>query len=374
VGLDVGALGAYVHDVRRAARRPREVLAPGGGVPVDVHRVRWRRLAVTHATTRLPPGGHVNAAFGGLQDSAPRAALLALHARVEDIGPADWEHPSLAQVWLRWADYVVPRDDVDVFTVGTMPRDPRSSAAIEALADLVVAAIGDGRRDSRSVVDALPPLPHPALIRAAAASGRVHIRWDARTTEIIAADRPSIDVEEARRELARRFLHWLGPASSAHLAKWAGTTRLDAATAWESLASELEPVQFGPSRRWMLADDIDDLAHVERPLGVRLLPAGDPCLYMGDDLPSAPEPRRPDPAGGVTSRLLNSLTGRILVDGTIVGAWGRVQTTVTIDPWPSLPEERAEDVTAEASSLRGPMGAPITVRWLPRRRAHTTRS
>ncbi|HET7699547.1 MAG TPA: winged helix DNA-binding domain-containing protein, partial [Candidatus Limnocylindria bacterium] len=39
------------------------------------------------------------AAWAGLQDSMPRSALLSLHARVRDVGPSAWEHPSLVQVW-----------------------------------------------------------------------------------------------------------------------------------------------------------------------------------------------------------------------------------------------------------------------------------
>jgi hypothetical protein len=48
------------------------------------------------------PGGTQSlrrAAWAGLQDSMPRAALLSLHARVEGVQPSTWEHPSLAQLW-----------------------------------------------------------------------------------------------------------------------------------------------------------------------------------------------------------------------------------------------------------------------------------
>jgi len=49
------------------------------------------------------------AAWAGLQDSMPRAALLSIHARVEGAEPSAWEDPSLAQVWgPRFGAYVVP--------------------------------------------------------------------------------------------------------------------------------------------------------------------------------------------------------------------------------------------------------------------------
>jgi len=40
-----------------------------------------------------------HAAWAGLQDSMPRAALLSIHARVEGTGPSTWEDASLVQLW-----------------------------------------------------------------------------------------------------------------------------------------------------------------------------------------------------------------------------------------------------------------------------------
>jgi hypothetical protein len=50
---------------------------------------------------RMPKGSRSlrRAAWAGLQDSMPRAALLSLHARVEEVEPSTWEHPSLSQRW-----------------------------------------------------------------------------------------------------------------------------------------------------------------------------------------------------------------------------------------------------------------------------------
>ncbi len=50
---------------------------------------------------RLPSGPDSlrRAAWAGLQDSMPRAALLSIHARVEGTGPSAWEDPSLVQLW-----------------------------------------------------------------------------------------------------------------------------------------------------------------------------------------------------------------------------------------------------------------------------------
>src|SRR2546428_3379193 len=64
---------------------------------------------------RLPPGRRSlrRAAWAGLQDSMPRAALLSIHARVEGTEPSTWEDPSLVQLWgPRYSAYVVPARDL----------------------------------------------------------------------------------------------------------------------------------------------------------------------------------------------------------------------------------------------------------------------
>src|SRR5881227_2255861 len=77
---------------------------------------------------RLPPGARSlrTAAWAGLQDSAPRAALLSIHARVEGARPEIWDDDAFVQVWgPRWSTYVVPAEDHAIFTVG---RHPDSAA------------------------------------------------------------------------------------------------------------------------------------------------------------------------------------------------------------------------------------------------------
>ena len=66
------------------------------------------------------------AAWAGLQDSMPRAALLSIHARVAGTGPGTWEDPSLVQLWgPRYSVFVVAARDVAVFTLGTLPDDAK---------------------------------------------------------------------------------------------------------------------------------------------------------------------------------------------------------------------------------------------------------
>src|SRR5438093_12561956 len=94
------------------------------------------RQRATFLHRRLPPGRLVDAAFAGLQDSAPRSAVLALHARVNDVSPSAWKDPRFVQVWgPRGAVYVVPGQDVAVFTLGRFPRNPVLGAAVRAAAE-----------------------------------------------------------------------------------------------------------------------------------------------------------------------------------------------------------------------------------------------
>src|SRR5207245_5683319 len=97
--------------------------------------VRALRQRATHLHRRLPPGRLVEAAFAGLQDSSPRSAVLALHARVRDVSPSAWKDPRFVQIWgPRGAVYVVPGHDVAIFTLGRLPRDPVLEAAVRAAA------------------------------------------------------------------------------------------------------------------------------------------------------------------------------------------------------------------------------------------------
>jgi hypothetical protein len=126
------------------------------------------RLAATHISRRLPAGSYVDAAYVGLQDTAPRDALLGLHARVAACEPSAWEDPRLIQTYSpRAAVYVLPRDDFGIFTIGRLPRDADARRAVEDLAEGVCRAL-DGQ-ELRAV--GLPGL------RAARASGRIALRW-----------------------------------------------------------------------------------------------------------------------------------------------------------------------------------------------------
>ncbi len=87
---------------------------------------------------RMPAGAESlrRAAWAGLQDSMPRAALLSLHARVEKVEPSTWEHPSLAQLWgPRYQTYVVAQRDFALFSLGRLPDNAKSRLRAEQIAE-----------------------------------------------------------------------------------------------------------------------------------------------------------------------------------------------------------------------------------------------
>src|SRR6476469_5018075 len=97
---------------------------------------------------RMPKGSQSleRAAWAGLQDSMPRAALLSLHARVDGVEPSTWEDPSLVQLWgPRYNTYVVPAQDFALFSLGRHPETAKGRLRAERLAEQLHAHLGDAR-------------------------------------------------------------------------------------------------------------------------------------------------------------------------------------------------------------------------------------
>ena len=112
----------------------------------------------------------------------------------------------------------------------------------------------------------------------ASLTGCLLLRWDARDTLVYPVDRPDADAEASRIELARRFLHFLGPSTPRGLQRWAGIGRKDAEETFTQLNDELAPVDVDGRIEYCLRCDVNDLVNAPFPQGVRLLPGDDPYL------------------------------------------------------------------------------------------------
>jgi hypothetical protein len=301
------------------------------------------------------------AAWAGLQDSMPRAALLSIHARVEGTTPAALADPSLVQVWgPRFSTYAVAARDVAPFTLGRLSNDPKRRGRAEGIAARLHAFL-DGHE--MTYAEAGRGLGvHPNMLRYAAPTGTVLIRWDgARAPTIRTVPAPDVDPHEARLELARRYLHVFGPAIPDAFSEWAGI-RAPGRDTFEALGEALTPVSTPIGDAWILADDEPAFGAPAGPAApASLLPSGDTYfLLQGSDRELlVPEADRRSLLW--TSRVW---PGALLVAGEIVGTWRRAQAHVTIDLWRRLSQRERDAVEREAASLPLPgLTGPVTVRW-----------
>lgn len=313
---------------------------------------------------RLPTGRRSlrRAAWAGLQDSMPRAALLSIHARVEATEPATWEDPSLAQLWgPRYSAYVVAARDLAIFSLGRLPDDAAGRRRAEEAADRLHALLGDARMSYGDAGRAIGV--HPNSLRYGATTGRVLIRWDgARQPTVWTVPPPQVDPRDARLELARRYLHIFGPATPEAFAGWAGIATRQGAAAFEALRRALTPVRTPMGDAWILARDEPTFrTGATIVASARLLPSGDSYfLLQGADrellVPDADQRR-----ALWTPRVW---PGAILADGEVIGIWRRAEATVTLQPWRRLSREARDAVEEEAASLPLPdVGGRIVLRW-----------
>lgn len=334
--------------------------------PLDLTRsqILAFRRRVGSLDERLPRGRRSlrRAAWAGLQDSVPRAALLSIHARVEGTGPETWEDPSLVQLWgPRFSAYVVAARDLAVFSRGRLPDDEGARRKAEELAARVHAFLDGARMPYAKVGRALGE--NPNHLRYAAPTGSVVMRWDgARQPIIWTVPPPEMDHLEARIELTRRYLHVFGPSTPDAFVKWAGISSQTATAAFDALRGSLTAVRTPLGGSWILTDDVQAFHAAPGPVApARLLPSGDAYfLVWGADrelLVNDPDHRR----ALWTSRVW---PGAVLVEGEIVGTWRRTQHTVRVQAWHRLSAAARDAVGSEAASLPLPgVDRQIVLRW-----------
>jgi hypothetical protein len=315
---------------------------------------------------RLPAGRRSlrQAAWAGLQDSMPRAALLSIHARVEGTQPSAWEDPSLVQVWgPRFHVYVVAARDLAVFTLGRLPDRGKTRRVAEDLTERVHALLDGGRMRYDDAGVALGT--HGNNLRYAALTGTLAIRWEgARRPLVWSVPPPGIEHVEATRELARRYLHVFGPARAEGFAKWAGIGARTAVTTFADLGTELVPVAVPWGAAHLLARDESLLREPAGPAAAaRLLPSGDAyTLAVTADDRALLVPAARERAELWTPRVW---PGAVLAAGEVVGTWRRAGRTVKIEVWRNLSRAARGAVVAEAESLplpdpAGPMVVQLT--------------
>ena len=324
----------------------------------------FRRRA-TALDERLPRGSRAlrRAAWAGLQDSMPRAALLSIHARMAGTDPASWEHPSLIQVWgPRYSTYIVAKRDLAVFTLGRRPDEEEPLKRAQDIAARLAAALA-GRRMTQGAAARAMGAKHHNQLRYAAPTGTVVIRWDgSRQPDVWNVPAPAMDPLEARLELARRYLHVFGPATPGAFARWAGIRPPRGIAAFETLGKSLTPVRTPIGEAWILSRDEPLFRSVPGPAApARLLPSGDTWfLLQGADRELLVPDERQRRALW-TSRVW---PGALLVEGETAGTWRRAGHVLTIQRWRRLSQAEREAVEAEAESMPLPgIDRPMDISW-----------
>ena len=318
-----------------------------------------RRVGGLDARAPLGAKSLRQAAWAGLQDSMPRAALLSLHARLEGVEPSSWEHPSLAQLWgPRWSTYVVPKRDFAVFSVGRHPEAGKSRERAERIAEQVRAELKGRRLTDREVAGTLGI---GNGIRYAATTGTLAIRWEgARAPTVWEVPAPTISPADACCELARRYLHVFGPTTAASFTRWAGISQRSGEAAFASL--ELHPVRSPLGDEWLLAEDEPAVLAPETPAApARLLPSGDAYFLL-----QGAERELLVPQVNRRERLWTSRVwpGALLVEGEIRGTWRRANHVVRAEAWTRLSRAVRDAVEAEAATLPLPgLEREIEVVW-----------
>ena len=160
-----------------------------------------------------------------------------------------------------------------------------------------------------------------------------------------------IDPADACLELARRYLHIFGPTTAEGFARWAGISRVAAATAFASLKlkGSLLAVRTPRGDEWLLADDEPAIRAADTaPAPVRLLPSGDAYFLLDGAERELLIPRADQRQRLWTPRVW---PGALLVEGEIRGTWRRAHHTVRIDSWTRLSHGTRDAIEAEAGAL-----------------------
>ena len=254
----------------------------------------------------------------------------------------------------------MPARDHAIFTLARLPDDARGRQRAEELAALLRATLRGRRSTDREAARALGI---GNRIRYATATGTVLIRWEgARAPQVWTVPRPEIDPLEARRELARRYLHVYGPTTADAFATWAGIGAAEGRATFDSLSRSLVAVRTPVGEALILGRDEAPFREPSGPpAAARLLPSGDAYyLLQGADRELLiPDARRRGELW--TSRVW---PGALLVSGEIVGTWRRANEKLSIQPWCGLSRTEREAVEAEAQSLPLPgIEGQIVVHW-----------
>ena len=368
-----------------------------------VQRLAWR-LQRQHLLERAPAGSlvDVTSELCGLHAQLMGSAELTAWARVEDLTVDDvatalWQDRTLVKLWaMRGTLHLLSAETYPTFQLAlatisesrtknwlkllemTQPEIDRVLEAIrvalvdreltrEELAAEVVKRTRSktlGERVLSGWGSMLKPASFLGDLCFAPSSGR-NVRFT-NPYAWLGIERPDRDPGEAERDVGRRFLAAYGPVRREEYQRWWGALRTPLQTErFLRSVDGVTEVDLDGAKAFMLEDDVDTVASLGQPKGVRLLPAFD--LYVV----TAPrnDPLVLDPA--MKDRVYRKsawFSPVLLVNGRMEGVWKHEKkgkrVIVTVDPFAPVKPAVKKAAGAEAERLAAFLGGTLDLSWL----------
>lgn len=334
----------------------------------------------------------------GVQAQDATAAALAIRARRAGLVAADVERAlveerSIVRTWcMRGTLHFVSAEDLGWLIPLLGPIFIRSAQGRRAQLGLDENTAARAVHALRDVLGKHGPLTRAEIVEQLAARGirlvgqaRPHLLGLAalqgiicfgpsrgrEPTYVLLADwidpSPALPPEQARAELARRYLSAYAPAAPEDFAAWSGLSLSEARGAWQHISSRLMQVQIEGSSAWLLKTQAPWLKRATPPRPVvRLLPSFDTLLlgYRSRDMVLAARyAKRIFPGGGL-------LRPALLVNGRAIGTWKIKRTRdsieVIVEPFEDLTADVQQGLEAEVEDLAHFQSVEAILKVMPR--------
>jgi Winged helix DNA-binding domain len=371
-------------------------------VSISWDQVRAWRLSGQYLDRRAPKKMLLEVVRGicGVHAQVQSSAELQVWARVNGVTPDEvrealWKERSLVRTWaMRGTLHVLTADDLPLYVaalsqhdrwwkgawlrmIGMTEKELRATLEAiraslgarpltrEQLADKVAARVGPKGRNR--LLSGWGEMLKPAAFHGYLCSGPPR----GQSVTFVRPDRwlrewkqPNLD--EAWREIVRRYLRAYGPARREEFARWWGMQPAPAGRVLKNIGDELTEVDVEGHIVWAPTDELSGLRGGRRPTGVRLLPAFD--VYVAGTRPkqSLVDRRFEDRV----FRQAGWISPVVLVDGMAAGVWrherdGR-RLQVPVEPFGRLTPAHRRAISEEADRLGRFLGAPATVSFAGR--------
>jgi uncharacterized protein YcaQ len=363
--------------------------------------VMARRVRQHHLAARAPRDALIDvvAQLGGIQAQVASAADLALWARVDGLRPDDvsralWEERSLVRTWAtRGTLHLLPATELEMWQM-VLALDRRylrpawlqwlgmSAEEFERVTDAVgqvlderlltreelvaeVSRLVGSERLGGTLRQSWGMMLKPAAFRSQLCFAP-NVGPKARFTHPKSwlGPQPAVPLEEAEREVARRFLNAYGPVTKKVFSQWLGVGMARSSRFIESLGNEAAAVDLEGDVAWMLASQLKELDEAQETGSVRLLPAFDQYVLVAS---RDAEKLLPGPFRGRIYRPAGWLSAVLLVDGRMDGIWRYEQKgnrlELVIEPFVDLPAWARDGAEVEAERLAHYLGREQQLSW-----------